>query len=394
MPTPPDPSCPFGQVLDEDFSCCRKTGGTGFTSSGNLTLLNWNAAERRFDNLSYLPGTLLSETGPGSWQVINAESLNPAVDNSCIALYGTWTIYDGLKNGCYQTVSPFAFVGCPAQIPVERGSYLGADGEPVTLPYTQCFETYRWSCGEPGFYVEDFPPNGELEPNPDSSESCVGVCRNPECPPGWIWDEIALACAPNSVSPFTAGSPYPWVFHDLWGRLHLAHAEADGIHYQRSDHPSPPFTYSAMATSTAGDIQPRMVQERSLGRLLLIFSRVDDIYEAASDDDGETWTTPTLMFTGGAHPTIAVDPVTGAILRAAWRSATIVGRVQYPGDSTSGVEFTFKNSVGSNLTVANDTFHISPADDGPGRWILVAQVSGIVKTYQSFDDARTWAEVS
>lgn len=124
-----------------------------------------------------------------------------------------------------------------------------------------------------------------------------------------------------------------------------------------------------------------------------------NVYLKTSDDDGRTWSSATMAISGGKHPTVAVanaDSPFKTVVIAAYTSGTITGQVKHAGDSAFGTAFTFKDSAGANLSVADDTFHIQQAPESAQRWILHVLLAGGTTTshFASGDDCRTWETIT
>lgn len=205
-------------------------------------------------------------------------------------------------------------------------------------------------------------------------------------------NSITYLASPNPPPTGDTGSS-PWNLHTFSGQYQIAYAHAAGIRYRRADHSIPPFAFAAVAvTTTAGDDEPaaaELLAERL--RVRLVFHRAGVIYRTDSDDDGETWGDPVTLFAAGSHPTLAYDPQSLCTLYACYNGGALKGRLQEPGDSTPGSEYTLDIPD----IPADDSFHLSAALDGSRRWLLVMKTSGgAIKNYLSTDEGVTFAEVS
>lgn len=184
--------------------------------------------------------------------------------------------------------------------------------------------------------------------------------------------------------------------HDRWGRYYVATRNATGILVARSDFSTPPFAVESQATGPADDSSPALLPlPTGPAPLLLLWERAGAVYESRSYDDGLTWEAPVTMFLAGTQPHLARDPVSGAVLRAAFVDPLIRATLQYPGDAAPGAEFTFKGAGGADLQWEPDGFDVSPAGEGPGRWLLLAVALGEteVSHWLSTDHAATWTRL-
>lgn len=125
-----------------------------------------------------------------------------------------------------------------------------------------------------------------------------------------------------------------------------------------------------------------------------------DVYLSSSDDYGRTWETETLAITDAHKPTGNCNRHDGRIVIAALRYVSgssgpcnIVARQQGPGDAALDTEYLFQDGSG-DLVVDDDTFHLFPAEDVTGVWVLVAVDGGEVKEWQSYDRCLTWELVT
>lgn len=215
---------------------------------------------------------------------------------------------------------------------------------------------------------------------------------------GFIWFRPPGGCGTAGTSPPTTLNlaTGPWCLQSREGWYHEAYISS-GIRYRRSDFPTPPFAINGRISSNTSDAEPRMVEVGR--RLILLFTRpsgtTPNVYRSTSDDDGATWSPPTLMFPGCKHPTLNVHPKSNRTLYAAFRTTSgsrgqLKGMLQESGDPNPSTEFALQKTGGAPLLVDDDTFHFAPATEGPRRWTLVAKDGGNIVRYYSADDGYTW----
>jgi len=227
-----------------------------------------------------------------------------------------------------------------------------------------------------------------------------------------------------TVLPFpTSGGggkapPGPTLTPALLGRpsVHYNRAAADesGVHFLRSARPVPmlrslgfglgagAWDAGPITIGAAGDTQPALAQDHR-GLLYCLFSRpgVGAIL-SRSDADGEAWLPAVLAIPGGDHPAIVAAGgrvLTAAAVKAGAAPSTamhLMGSLRGPGDAQFGPPFTFTDRAGSPLIVADDSFGLAFADEGPGRVFLHVLMAGEGATslWAATDPARGWERLA
>lgn len=188
------------------------------------------------------------------------------------------------------------------------------------------------------------------------------------------------------------------------GWVALVTVESGRLRWRRWELPVPlgatPVA-DALITSDYHDAQPSLAYQ--LGqRTVLLFYRRDGasgagVYEIFSDDDGDTWSTPTLSIPSGQQPRQAID-ISGGLLRVAWVADTAtVGNLkatwQAAGDTSPSAVFTLTNKATSAaLRVGKKGYDVSAAGDSGSRFNLTVTLEGETDTsnWYSEDDGRTW----
>lgn len=174
-----------------------------------------------------------------------------------------------------------------------------------------------------------------------------------------------------------------------------------GIAYWRCDTgcPRPGVTWDSTAvviTSNILDGNACLAQDYR-GRLYCQFERSGDgIYETFSDDDGQTWSAPTMSgIANGIYPWIR-DGHDGSLYRAAYvddgtgmGTGTIMGQWQAPGDPSPSTPVTFKDATGTAIPAQLGSFALTHIAESAGRWILTVLKPGdtVASNYVSADDA-------
>ena len=158
--------------------------------------------------------------------------------------------------------------------------------------------------------------------------------------------------------------------------------------------PQPPFDQTSTVHGTATAARP-VLAEDGRERLWCLWERDTTVYAASSDDDAATWADPVSLFTGGKHPIVRQDPVSGALLAAAFVSPNIQTRIRYPGQSDFQAAATLEEAAGA-IAVEDEAFGMEWMGDGQGRVVFAARRSGetAITEFVSFDDGVTCEEVA
>ena len=190
-----------------------------------------------------------------------------------------------------------------------------------------------------------------------------------------------------------------------------------GILYWRSDRPvpvmqvggpragqvwdTPNSTLGVKVTASSRDNSPSLAKDhRSI--LYLIFNRpAQGALLCRSDDDGNTWNSPFMAISGGTHPNIVSQDgqtLTAACVNVGTSTTPVFhiqARAQGPGDPALGTLFTLNDTSGAALHVADDSFGLAFAAEGPNRLALHVRIAGETSTsdWWSADNGRTWTRV-
>lgn len=186
------------------------------------------------------------------------------------------------------------------------------------------------------------------------------------------------------------------------GWVGIASVESGRIRWRRWEYPIPSGTpvESALITDGPSDRHPCLFYWQGQ-RTYCLFWRVgggsgSGVYEIYSDDDGDTWSTPTLAIANGQHPRTATER-SGGVLRAAWvGTSTTLGNIkgtwQSPGDASPSAVFTFTELGGSALVVKKSGYDLSASGDAASRINLTCTIDGETdpSDWYSEDDGRNW----
>ena len=227
-----------------------------------------------------------------------------------------------------------------------------------------------------------------------------------------LWADFSVTA--DEICTETEGiTGEPFNLQDHAGRYHATGTNSDGIIYLRSDF----GTNAALGWAVTSQINnpggktlhnPRVIVD-DRQEVRLVYSQHDTsgdtwdgVYQAVSHDDGETWEAGTLLIADGKHPTVAIGQdgafqiaVVAAYVGPDDGPGVITARVQGAGDADFGDPFNFKDDADTDLSVADDTFHIQQARDDQSRWMLHVRIDGDSSTSQwtSYDETATWQRV-
>lgn len=217
----------------------------------------------------------------------------------------------------------------------------------------------------------------------------------------------------GKIAPYNIASPHGW-YASVWGAKPEASGDGGGaIHFVRTANGPPSSVAWAVnqavthPTGGARDGEPVLALLAS-GRLLLSWTRTEagsgtNVYEAYSDDDGQTWGTETKMADGAKHPGYGVGIFFGDLLRVWYApsgdTGTLKGRYQEKGDKQPGAEFTLSRRNGAGaltpLTPADDSFRVVQLHEGMARWCLTMIVDGedTPSHWVSADEGKEWTRL-
>lgn len=170
------------------------------------------------------------------------------------------------------------------------------------------------------------------------------------------------------------------------------------LRYRRCDFSTPLGGYNVdiEMPGVTGASYPVVTVEPTTRAVLVLWTGTGPhVYEALSNDDGESWEVPIVAFSGGSKPAIWVG-VDSSIMRGAVVGTHIELSYQAPGDMAPSAPFTMKDQTGATILVKNDTFGLSQeTNDSTLRWTAELSITGetATSTWESTDDGESWKRV-
>jgi hypothetical protein len=192
-----------------------------------------------------------------------------------------------------------------------------------------------------------------------------------------------------------------FVYEDWHGHLHAVGATEGNIRYFRSNSSLPIPNWAVNGVFVTGDAETEGEDENPVvvrnwqDRLFILFDRPDEeapetrnVLEVVSDDDGETWSEPTMAIPGGTRPFTITDR-NGNQIEAAYVAGNIAARFRGLGETTWSDLFFFTDSAGDPLAVEDQPFSFDAAFDSPERFVLAVVIDGETSTslWWSADEA-------
>lgn len=189
-------------------------------------------------------------------------------------------------------------------------------------------------------------------------------------------------------------------FHRVAGLYDMS-GNPNGIAYWRRDQGQPylpgSWDVAAIPISISTEDRNPSIAFDYQGRLFCNWERLTGIFQAFSDDDGLTWSTPILNVPNGLYPVIRRG-TDGSLYRVAYvddgtghNSGTLQGQWQAVGDPSPSATFTLKKNVAGSMvafSVQQGSYMIAHLYDMASQWILtVLEVGATAPTeYVSADD--------
>lgn len=396
---------PLADAFDMDASV-KTLGGDGLIASGGTPGLTLDrAASASALTLKAQRSAWKFKTYPGAGDV--GLTGTAAGGYAARTPVGVWAVVGGQAIGTVlaENQSESSDSLAVAEAREDVGAGIVPLGSPVAKGNLAPVGGYSWHRGDTS-----------LRGSPANSSAIPPAYR-------MLVNDIASAPGDNAISPTRASlaplhraRPYVrlWLYpalaglsliHTASGQLCLASqgtgASVGKIRFRRAEYPIPTgWTLDVWATTGTGDSQPCLYRLPA-GRLGLLFTRDGSgVYETASDDDGETWSDPTMAFANASSPAAEIDRATGKLIRLAivvdGSGYVLKATEQAPGDASPSAAWTLQRLSGGSLVdlrVERKGAAIRSAPHGSGALVLSCILEGDTATTEmvSHDDARTWS---
>lgn len=165
-------------------------------------------------------------------------------------------------------------------------------------------------------------------------------------------------------------------------------AASGGVESRRVFYPvpkaGPTFDITTAVTTDATDKDPQINYDRYRDRVTLVWCRGSDTYYAETYDEGTTWSTPVALVTGGHYPRVASSDLGTCYAALVYNSGSsgpgkIKAKFRGRDDVLSSL-FTFKDSTGTDIAVADDSFDLTYAPASWAPWVLHCRIDGETDT--------------
>lgn len=239
---------------------------------------------------------------------------------------------------------------------------------------------------------------------------------NPVCIDGPTLCDVNTFCEESITKTFSwptmppcppTGSCGAWQLQTTDGRRHVAYISSGNVEFWRSNFALDVPVVSVEVAATGDAVCARFARSVKDWRLWMLIERLEsgahNLYQTVSDDDGSTWSTPSLFM---ANATIGTPCTTthGEIFLTwfEWNSGTSgsgKAKAKYCGSGngfTFGSTFTFKDSTNTDISVADGG--MSPVQQsfmfGDAMvWTPIISGDTIPSTWYSLDNCKTWTRV-
>lgn len=197
-----------------------------------------------------------------------------------------------------------------------------------------------------------------------SAPGLIDLYSDPTIKGEFVWDTNRVVIPWISESVGAAGEKNPYHYHDAQGRLWVVSLSSDNnVRVRRGTDETwlPNWVVETTATATGDCSSPTIYADPQSHRATILFNRGSSSYYATSDDDGESWSGPTLITTNAMRPIGDTHRGSGHSVEAHFvpdsgttGPGTIKARYRSVGATSWGAWTTVKDNTGSNLRVASD----------------------------------------
>ncbi len=195
----------------------------------------------------------------------------------------------------------------------------------------------------------------------------------------------------GTIGAATAGKR-PWNAHAPWGHYAEVWASSGCVWFRWAPVGTPPFTHTLCVADVGDATTPRLVLD-DRGTITITFGSGGDAYYTRSWDDGETWEDPaTMAFASGTWPTIAIGLDGSEVYAARVGGELQIRRRDGPGATALEAAFVAVDDASANIALADDSFHLSPGQEGPRHWLLHCRIAAETdtSTWHSEDDCESF----
>lgn len=204
------------------------------------------------------------------------------------------------------------------------------------------------------------------------------------------------------VEPPCGEGTCPWVQEWPTGESAFCFTATGNIHWQYSNFalPSAGTLITSVPVETGDAKCGRFMRDPRTLRIYLIYERdALGVYTKFSDDHGQSWSGETLLASAGmdasnhASHTGELFEVWAEYVSGSSGPMVAKGKTRGPGDSAWSATFTFKDSAGTNIQIADGGMsNVFMAHDGFNRivWTPIKYGDTTPTVYFSTDNGRTW----
>jgi len=183
---------------------------------------------------------------------------------------------------------------------------------------------------------------------------------------------------------------WPWNAHGPLGQYAESFVAAGCVWFRWCPVGTPPFAHTVCVAALADATSPRMILD-ARGGTRLSYASGGQVFLTESYDDGLTWTEGTVAFASGTWPTISLSG-DGMMILAARVAGELQIRRRAAGATALETAFVAVDDASANIALADDSFHLSPAPDGPRHWLLHCRIDAETdtSTWHSEDDCESF----